>query len=72
MLNLKKVSLDDESDLQKSSTSSEIDRTYKLSDENIITIRSDCFRYSTMLFKPYFDRIDKTLVGSIMKCEIES
>jgi actin len=70
------VALDYEAELQKATSSSEIDRAYELPDGNVITIGSERFRCPEMLFKPHFDGmeydgIDKTLFDSIMKCDID-
>jgi actin len=70
------VAIDFDGEMQKSASSSEIDRPYELPDGNVITVGSERFRCPEMLFKPHFDGmeydgIDKTLFDSIMKCDID-
>ena len=70
------VALDFDAEMEKATTSSEINRTYELPDGQVITLGSERFRCPEMLFKPYFDGmeydgIDKTLFDSIMKCDID-
>ena len=70
------VALDFDAEMEKTFTSSEINRAYEHPNSIFITIGNERFRCPEMLFKPYFDGmeydgIDKTLFDSIMKCDID-
>jgi actin beta/gamma 1 len=67
------VANDYEKELQKASTSSEIDQKYKLPNGNDIKIGNESFRCPELLFKPDLDGfefggIDRILYDSITKC----
>lgn len=69
------VAIDYDSELYKSKSTSECDATYKLPDENTITIADELFRCAELLFKPYMNgfqlkSIDKLIFDSIGKCPI--
>ena len=47
------VALDYDAEMEKAATTSEINRIYKLPDENIIVVGNERFRIPKILFKPY-------------------
>ena len=70
------VALDYEAELEKAVKSSEIEATFTLPDGNVIAVGNERFRCPELLFNPILngielDGIDKTLFGSIMKCDID-
>ena len=71
------VALDFDAEMKNAETSSEINRSYQLPDDNIITIGNERFRCPELLFKPYlngyeYEGIDKLLFDSIINCDINA
>jgi len=70
------VAQDYEAELQASSTSTAVEKTYELPDGQVITIGNERFRAPEVLFQPSFigreyDGIHKTTFSSIGKCDVD-
>jgi len=62
--------------MQKSETSSDLEKNYELPDGEVITVGNERFRCSEVLFKPSLigkerEGVDKLTYESIMKCDID-
>ena len=69
------VALDYEEEMGKAADSNEIERTYELPDDSVLTIRSERFRCPEMLFKPHTggmecDGIHKSAYDSVRKSDV--
>eukprot|EP00397_Hematodinium_sp_SG-2012_P018988 GEMP01019490.1.p1 GENE.GEMP01019490.1~~GEMP01019490.1.p1 ORF type:complete len:377 (+),score=94.31 GEMP01019490.1:46-1176(+) len=70
------VALDFDAELKAAADSSENEKTYELPDGNVITVGSERFRCSEVLFQPSFigkeaSGIHDTTFQSIMKCDVD-
>merc|ERR1719228_1108434 len=70
------VALDYDADLEKASTSSDVEKQYELPDGQVITVGNERFRCPEVLFKPSFigkesEGIHTTTYDSIMKCDVD-
>merc|ERR1711916_90604 len=74
--NLCYVAMDFESEMEKSSESSEVERTYELPDGQTLTIGNARFRVPEVLFQPSLignesEGIHKLAYNSIQKCDVD-
>merc|ERR1719400_2707457 len=70
------VALDFEAELAKAETSSDLEKNFELPDGQVITVGSERFRCSEVLFKPNLigkesEGIHKLAFDSIMKCDVD-
>jgi actin len=70
------VAIDFDREMAKAASNSDIERTHELPNGNVLTVGNECFRLHEMLFKPHidsmeYDGIDKALLDSIIKCDID-
>merc|ERR1719410_3179452 len=70
------VALNYEDEIKKAETSSDIEKNYELPDGQLISVGSERFRCSEVLFQPNLigkesDGIDKLTFESIMSCDID-
>jgi actin-related protein len=70
------VALDFEAELWMAATTTHCNSSYKMADGNEIILGNERFCCLELLFKPSlneftFNRIDQTIVESVMKCDID-
>jgi len=70
------VALDFNEEMNKSRTSSDIEKTYEMPDGSTVTLGNERFRAPEALFQPSLlgldiDGIDETTYKSIMKCDLD-
>jgi len=70
------IALDFDEEMDKSQTSSDMEKTYELPDGQVITVGNERFRCAEVLFKPSLigneaEGIHKLTFESIMKCDVD-
>ena len=70
------VALDFDQEMETTSASNEVDRTYELPDGQVITVGNERFRAPEAMFQPTFLGMEnlgfvETLYSSIMKCDVD-